>query len=110
MFAGQHGVEGLFDPFAPLGFWPNGFMIVDDSVRIAPCPSTITDDLSGNFSLWDKCEGKHGRSVISAGKCALARFVFFRGKVVRDLERQNSAVMVMPEDQRRRQSSDVAAE
>ena len=72
-------------------------MIVDDPVGIAPCPSTITDDLSGNLALWINAN-------VNTAQCHFRwqmRFrslVFFRGKIGRNLEGQNSAVMVVAEN------------
>src|SRR5437762_342170 len=47
MLAREHGIEGLFDSFAPLRLRPDCFVIVNDPVGITSRTSAITNNLTG---------------------------------------------------------------
>ena len=51
MLAGQDLIEGLLETFSSLGFRPEHFVVVDDSVRISASLSAIPNDLSRDFSI-----------------------------------------------------------
>ena len=51
VLAGQHLVEGLLETFPSLGFRPEHFVVVDDSVRIPASLPAIANDLSRDFPI-----------------------------------------------------------
>src|SRR5439155_22991805 len=97
MLAREHGIEGLFDSFTPLRLRPNCFVIVDDPVGITSGASAITDYLAGNLALRINAKVNAAQRHLRR-KMRFGRVVFFRRKIGGDLERKNSAIVIMPQD------------
>ena len=97
VLAGEQFVERLLEPVATFCFRPKRFVVVDDAVQIAARLSGITDDLSRDFAVWisPHVNRPHYQKIF---RSILYPFVLRFAQVLRDLQRQNSAVVVMPKD------------
>ncbi len=96
MLAVEHGVEGLLKAFAPDRVRPEHFVIIDDTVWSAPRLSGVTDDLPGEFAV--RINAQIHRPPRQAFGQTAGLVVLFVAQVLRDLERQHAAVVVMPQD------------
>ncbi len=97
MLASQHFVERLLESFAALGFRPERLVIINDAVRISTGLAGVTDNLAGHFSIRinthiDRAHNNPGRRII------FDLFVLQLAKILRDLHRHDSPVMVMTKD------------
>ena len=97
VLSGQDLVEGLLETLAPLGLWPEHFVVVDDSVRIPARLAGITNNLPRDFTIrinpHIKWAQRHSRRQPS-----LHRVVFGCAEILGDLEGKNPAVAIMPLD------------
>ena len=97
VLAGEHGVECLLDSLPTFGLRPNRFVVINDSIRVAAGLAGIADNLARCFSdginTYVNAAERHLRRQIS-----FRRRVFFFREILCDLERENSAVVVMAQD------------
>ena len=49
MLAGEHVVKCLLESLATLGFWPERFVVINNTIRIASGLPSVTDYMAGNF-------------------------------------------------------------
>src|SRR4051812_19273678 len=97
MPAFQHVVKRQLQPLATFRFRPERLVIIDDPVEIATGLAGITDNIAGNLAVrinpnvhWPN---NHGwtNSVFRLP-------VFLLGEIRSDLEREDTAIMIMPEN------------
>ncbi len=97
VLAGKHVVERLLESFASLGFGPDGFVIVDNAIRISSRFSGVTNNLTSNLSIRinpdvNRPDHHTGRQII------FDAFVLLWREILCDLKRHDSAVAVMTKD------------
>ena len=85
-------------PSRPFSFRPKHFVIVDDAVGIPPGLSAVANDLSGDLAIWINPEIKGPKNQCRR-QMVPDLVVLGSAEVLRDLERENAAVVIMPEDQ-----------
>ena len=84
MFAREHVIECLLESFAPLGFGPERFVIVDNAVGIASSFSSVANDLPGQFSV-GICAYIDRPYDHSGWQIVFDLFVFGLAQILRDL-------------------------
>src|SRR5262249_27749120 len=97
VFADEQLIESLFDSFPAFRLWPQGLVVVDDPLQVAASLASVADDLAGEFSVWISSD------IDRANNQKILRMVFDRlvlglAQVLRDFQRQNAAIVVMPQD------------
>src|SRR5262249_48141569 len=97
VLASEHLVKSLLESFAPLGFWPDRFVVIHNAIGISTGFSGITNNLSGDFSV--RINPDVNRSHHHAGRqLVLYSIILLRREIWCDLKRHNSTVAVMTKD------------
>ena len=97
MLAGEHLVKGLLESFASLGLRPDRFVVIDNAVGISARFSSVTNNLSRNFSIRVNPDVNrphhHARRQL-----ILDSIILLRREIWCDLKRHDSPVAVMTKD------------
>ena len=97
VFSGEQFVEGLLEAVTPFRFRPKRFVIIDDSIEIAPFLAGIADDVAGNFSVRidpDIHRSDHQRIL----RVIFHRFVLRLAEILCDFQRQDAAVVIVTQN------------
>ena len=98
MLAGEHVVERLLETFSSFSFRPEHFVVVDDAVGIPPSLSAIANDLSGGRAVRINPDIEGSKN--QCRRQMVPDFVVLgSAEVLRNLERENAPVVIMPDDQ-----------
>jgi hypothetical protein len=94
MLACEHFVERLFKPLASLGFRPERFVIVNNAVGISPGLAGVANNLAGDLSVRINAhvDRAHDHTL---WRIIFDLFVLQLAKILRDLHRHDSPVMVV---------------
>ena len=97
MLTREHVVKRLLESLASLRFRPERFVIINNAIGISPGLACVADNLTGNFSIGvnphiDRPHQYARRQI------TLYLFMLFFAKILRDLQRHDSAVAVVTKD------------
>ena len=98
MLSLEHFVECLLQAFAAFGFRPESFVIVDNAIEVSAGSAGVADNLPARLSRSDMCGRKSGATSCPSGFLCFDFVTFGLRQVLRDLQRKNAAVVVMPEN------------
>ena len=94
MFAAEQFVERLLEPFASLGFRPERLVIINDAIGISAGFASVTDNLTRHFSVWINAHIDRAHDY-SGWRIIFNLFVLQLAKILHDLHRHDSPVVVM---------------